>query len=403
VVRVPFPGQQSVFRDGNQALFYLPALGLSRPMDIKVKIFARNPAVSGATATPALSASSWHKILQTRPATVALTAVNPVQLTVAQLEGVRSELTGVLSGGLERELRREQQARGALKAAIRGYRANAKRLHVSRRALVVYLGRSNAGIAHLQAKIGAMNRLISKVDRLVAATTNPPVAVTQTDVGLGQELTSQPGLVTSSIKPQGVPVINVDDRVRYQQFSGLGAALPDSSAWLIYDNLSVPTRRALLQALFGSRGTQNALGVPPIHLNFLRVPIAAGGAMTVAAPYSYDDNPPTGSDPNLAFFSTAHDLPYVVPTLQQALWSQPEPSDPGQPVEPAGVDEEQRVPRQRDRPGRAAPGRLRSAGELLRQVHPGVRDLRHPDRCHHAAERALIGTVPHRVSGDDAA
>jgi O-glycosyl hydrolase len=74
-----------------------------------------------------------------------------------------------------------------------------------------------------------------------------------------------------------------------------------------------------MQALFGSPGTQNALGVPAIHLNFLRVPIAAGGAMTVGSPYSYDDNPPTGSDPDLAFFTTAHDLPYIVPTLQQAL------------------------------------------------------------------------------------
>jgi glucosylceramidase len=41
--------------------------------------------------------------------------------------------------------------------------------------------------------------------------------------------------------------------------------------------------------------------------------------MTVGAPYSYDDNPLGGTDPTLSDFSIDHDLPYIVPTLQEAL------------------------------------------------------------------------------------
>ena len=36
-------------------------------------------------------------------------------------------------------------------------------------------------------------------------------------------------------------------------------------------------------------------------------------------PYTYDDNPPDGTDPDLEYFSIAHDLPYIIPALKQAL------------------------------------------------------------------------------------
>ena len=145
------------------------------------------------------------------------------------------------------------------------------------------------------------------------------VQVVQTDTGFSQELSTQPGRAISTLVPQGLQVIDVNPLLRYQQFTGVGAALTDSSAWLIYDELSPTSRLALLQALFGEPGTANSLGLPAIHLNFLRIGIGAPGAMTVGAPYSYDDNPPGGSDPTLSDFSIAHDLSYIIPTLQQAL------------------------------------------------------------------------------------
>jgi glucosylceramidase len=120
-----------------------------------------------------------------------------------------------------------------------------------------------------------------------------------------------------------VPIINVNDQIRYQRFSGIGAAMTDSSAWLIANKMSASQQSALMQELFGQPGSGTGLAAPPIHLNFLRIGVAATGAMTVTPAYSYDDNPTTNPDTNLASFSIGHDLPYIVPTLQQALQINP--------------------------------------------------------------------------------
>ena len=136
------------------------------------------------------------------------------------------------------------------------------------------------------------------------------VGVVQTDPALSQLLAPQPSLALSPVQPQGVPVIGVNEQLRYQQFAGLGAALTDSSAWLMFNQISPVTRLALLQSLFGPAG---------LHLNFLRVPMAASDFTVSAQPYSYDDLPSGQSDPSLANFSIAHDLAYIIPTLRQVL------------------------------------------------------------------------------------
>ncbi len=116
-----------------------------------------------------------------------------------------------------------------------------------------------------------------------------------------------------------MPVVDVDEHTRYQQFTGTGAAMTDSSAWLINEKMSATQRAALMQELFGQPGSGTGLAAPPIHLNFLRIGVAATGAMTVTPAYSYDDNPPGGSDPGLTSFSISHDTSYIIPALQQAL------------------------------------------------------------------------------------
>jgi len=109
-------------------------------------------------------------------------------------------------------------------------------------------------------------------------------------------------------------MIDINPHVRYQQFTGIGAAMTDSSAWLIYDQLSATDRLRLMQDLFGASG---------IHMNFLRVPMAASDYTVSADPYSYDDMPTGQTDPSLSHFSIAHDLTYLIPTLQQALQVDP--------------------------------------------------------------------------------
>ncbi len=108
----------------------------------------------------------------------------------------------------------------------------------------------------------------------------------------------------------GVKVINVDDAIHYQHMAAFGAAMTDSSAWLLWDQLSPAARAVLMSQLFGPEG---------IHLNFIRVPIGASDYTVGGTPYSYDDLPAGQSDPTLANFSIAHDEPYIIPSLLQAL------------------------------------------------------------------------------------
>lgn len=127
-------------------------------------------------------------------------------------------------------------------------------------------------------------------------------------------LTRRPDLTMASSAPRGLPVIQVNENKRYQRFTGIGAAMTDSSAWLVWDELPKVKRAALLSDLFGSSG---------IHLGFLRVQMGASDFTVGGVPYSYDDMPAGQSDPTLANFSIAHDLPYVIPSIRQALKDNP--------------------------------------------------------------------------------
>jgi glucosylceramidase len=138
----------------------------------------------------------------------------------------------------------------------------------------------------------------------------PSVQVVMTSANLTWRLSRLPDLTFRDNQPNGVPVVAVDDQTRYQRFAGVGAAMTDSSAWLIYDELSPAARARLMNNLFGASG---------LHLNFVRVPIGGSDFTANGLPYSYDDLPPGQVDPTLAHFSIAHDLAYVVPALAQML------------------------------------------------------------------------------------
>lgn len=153
----------------------------------------------------------------------------------------------------------------------------------------------------------------------VGAAVDPDdVEVVQTTANLSQHLTRLHDLEFRS--PAGAPaaqvrVLHVSDSVGYQRISGFGAAMTDSSAWLLYDELTPATRAKVMQTLFGTSG---------IHLDFLRVPIGASDFTRNGQPYTYDDLPSGRSDPSLSHFSIAHDQAYVLPALHQALSIDPE-------------------------------------------------------------------------------
>jgi glucosylceramidase len=138
----------------------------------------------------------------------------------------------------------------------------------------------------------------------------PNVAVTETTADLAERLTPEPGLVFGGPPRPGLAVINVDDHVRYQQLTGVGGAMTDSSAWLLYQQLAPALRAGVFDDLFGPGAA---------HLNFTLVPMGGSDFVVGGVPYTYDDTPAGQSDPALGAFSIAHDQTYVLPALRQML------------------------------------------------------------------------------------
>jgi glucosylceramidase len=154
-------------------------------------------------------------------------------------------------------------------------------------------------------------------DGVAGATAPDPYSakLVVTSADLSQRLTP---LRDVEFGPAGVkdePVITVNAGVRYQAVSGFGAAMTDTSAWLIERSTSPAARQALMAELFGGGG---------IHLNFVRIPMGASDFTHDGRPYSYDDMPAGQSDPALRHFSIAHDETYVLPALRQALAQNPQ-------------------------------------------------------------------------------
>jgi glucosylceramidase len=144
------------------------------------------------------------------------------------------------------------------------------------------------------------------------ATATIEATVTTGDLGL---TLSRQRDVQFTATPSSAPTIHVDDTKSYQVIKGVGAAMTDSSAWLLYTQLSASARDRVMNALFARSGA---------GLGFLRVPMGASDFTAKRTPYSYDDLPMGHSDPGLRHFSIAHDKAYVLPLLRQARQLNPE-------------------------------------------------------------------------------
>ena len=132
------------------------------------------------------------------------------------------------------------------------------------------------------------------------------VWTTTTDPGsstLALQLARQPDISFGAPTSQQ-PAIAVDPETRYQTIQGFGAAMTDSSAYLLYHS---PERAQIMNDLFGRSGA---------GFSFLRLPMGASDLSRTN--YSYDDMPPGQTDPSLSHFSVAHDTAYIIPVLQQA-------------------------------------------------------------------------------------
>jgi glucosylceramidase len=164
--------------------------------------------------------------------------------------------------------------------------------------------------------VACLPALTAPVGRAEAQTVDPSdIEVVQTNANLSQHLTRLPDLEFGRAPVGKLPAITVDAGVRYQSVGGFGAAMTDSSAWLIERKLPAATRDVLMNELFGAGG---------IHLNFVRIPMGASDYTANGRPYTYDDMPPGQSDPLLKHFSIAHDYPYIMPALREARTINPQ-------------------------------------------------------------------------------
>jgi glucosylceramidase len=117
-------------------------------------------------------------------------------------------------------------------------------------------------------------------------------------------------LSASSFTPvpalDSTPSVLIDPAATAQTMTGFGAALTDSSAWVI-SQLPADRRDALMRSLFGPGGA---------GITYLRIPM--GASDFALSPYTYDDVPAGSTDPTLSSFSVAHDDAYILPLLREA-------------------------------------------------------------------------------------
>lgn len=132
------------------------------------------------------------------------------------------------------------------------------------------------------------------------------VSVTLTTANLRRALSTMPSVRFGPIH-RHMRTLHVSDRTRYQRMLGFGAAMTDTSAWLLWDELTAARRASVMKELFAPSD---------IALNYVRVPMGASDFTHTGVPYGYDDGPP---DPGLRRFSIAHDEAYILPAPRMMM------------------------------------------------------------------------------------
>jgi glucosylceramidase len=101
----------------------------------------------------------------------------------------------------------------------------------------------------------------------------------------------------------------IDGQRKYQTMVGFGAAMTDSSAWLLQNKMNALQRSALLHELYG----------PPPNLNLNMMRLTIGASDFSLKPYTLDDVPFGQVDPQLEHFNVTPNLLDVIPTVREVL------------------------------------------------------------------------------------
>ena len=247
-----------VIRDRDEVVFHVPAADLAGVNTIRLEVFVNPPKpVEHSTI------ERGHEEAQLRPARVASPRPG----------GSRLPARGRAPSAAA--CRRRSQRRARPRSAYRR------------------TGETTARLARLDGEIVSVTQVLDRADALIKACTSPPppaqttptpTTPTQTTLQTtpAPALSARPrrhrqsrsskriqgyhsrwrpsrAVTRSSTPPSGVPIIDVNDQLRYQEFSGIGAAMTDSSASLIQNGLSASDRLTLLQNLFGASGIRPEL------------------------------------------------------------------------------------------------------------------------------------------------
>jgi len=127
------------------------------------------------------------------------------------------------------------------------------------------------------------------------------------------QLMQQPDIEMSARDSLPADVV-IDVHTKYQTMVGFGAAMTDSSAWLLQNKLNVLQRRALLHELYG----------PPPNLNLNMMRLIIGASDFSLKPYTLDDVPFGQVDPQLLHFNVTSNLQDVIPAVREVLSINPE-------------------------------------------------------------------------------
>jgi glucosylceramidase len=154
----------------------------------------------------------------------------------------------------------------------------------------------------------------STADASAPAGPTPPAAGTVgvwlTTTDMKNLVTPQTPLTLASAGPDGgTATIDVDVTQTFQTMAGFGAAMTDSAAYVLTNDMSDAQRADLMTKLFDP--------VAGAGFGYVRLPIGASD-FTSNGSYTYDDVA-SGTDTSLAHFSIDHDTGYIIPRLKDAL------------------------------------------------------------------------------------
>jgi glucosylceramidase len=163
-------------------------------------------------------------------------------------------------------------------------------------------------LAALYAPRFELPKIVAKIAPVVRSVSLPGVELWLSTEDRRLQLARQPEVEMHArgTEPADI-VVNVDKT--YQTMTGFGAAMTDSSAWLLQNKLNGLQRNALLHELYG----------PPPNLNLNMMRLTIGASDFSLKLYTLDDVPFGQDDPQLKHFNVTTNLRDVIPTVREVL------------------------------------------------------------------------------------